>query len=444
MIDKCTCELCRNELPFDLPEEVINALLDNDLVLFAGAGISTETSTVFKETLYEEIYNDLELKEEILFPDLMQKFCDDEINGRQKLLEKIKYRFDYCHQFNELYREASRFHKTIAPIWMLKNIITTNWDDYFERECGAIPIVSSEDFAFYNIDQRKVFKIHGSISNYGSVIATTKDYNKCYRELNKGIIGSSMKTMLATKTILFVGYSFRDFDFMRVLNYLKKELKDVHPHIYIVTLDENINKSLKGFDSTIINTDGTYFFSTIKKHLENQKYILRDDQVDRIYELEYLRHVMHKQVSDELLINKFSSLIYCAFYQDGIQHAIDYFKFKSRSGESYNPFLLMKHIDSYKQIRKDLSKAKNYADLAYVDGYIETLYLPFYDDFEIEDFPLFYLFGEGPLVDVEFFWDCIKNKEVLHKSSEKFAKKHFKHFLDENSELVAHHRPFIF
>ena len=32
----------------------------------------------------------------------------------------------------------------------IENIITTNWDDYFEKECGATPYVSPEDFALKN------------------------------------------------------------------------------------------------------------------------------------------------------------------------------------------------------------------------------------------------------------------------------------------------------
>lgn len=82
--------------------------------------------------------------------------------------------------------------------------MTTNWDDYFERECGAIPIVTAEDFAFYNLAGRKVFKIHGSISNYGSIIATAEDYTRCYNNLKTGLIGSHLKSLLATTAVVGV------------------------------------------------------------------------------------------------------------------------------------------------------------------------------------------------------------------------------------------------
>lgn len=442
----CECEICKNDLPFEVPNEILDALIMEDLVVFAGAGISTENNTIFKETLYQDIMYDVELDdlEEPSFPELMSSFCNNTVNGRQKLLEKIKYRFDYCHQFNELYRAASRFHEEIAPIWMLKNIITTNWDDYFERKCSAIPIVTAEDFAFHKINQRKVYKIHGSISNYGSIVATTEDYEKCYASLNTGLIGATLKTLLATKTIVFVGYSFRDFDFIKILEFLKKEMKDILPHIYIVALDDGVNSRIEGINSTLIKTDGRYFFSVIKKHLEEKKLIIPESQMERIYEVEYLRHSAHRLVIEDFEKNRTPTLVFCAFYQDGVLHAIDYLKFKSRCGDSYNPMLLIQQLESYtKKIRKDLSKVKNYADLAYVDGYIEGLTIPLFEDFELEEFPLFYLFGKGATNDIKLFWETISENKIYHKSSEKYGRQFFKELLKKDNKLIAHHRPFI-
>lgn len=442
----CECESCKNELDFKMPNEIIEALLSDNLVLFAGAGISTENSFIFKETLYQDIHYDLQMdeSEDISFPDLMSQFCNSQPNGRQRLLERIKFRFDYCHQFNELYRAASRFHEEIASIWMLKNIITTNWDDYFERKCNAIPIVVAEDFAFHNINQRKVFKIHGSISNYSSIVATKEDYERCFNNLNTGLVGASLKTLLATKTVVFVGYSFRDFDFVNILSFLKQELKDILPHIYIITLDVSIDKRLEGINSTVIKTDGRYFFSRIKKHLEEQKIIIPKENIDRIYHVEYIRQAAHELVTKDFQENRIPALIFCAFYQDGVQHAIDYLKFRELSGESYNPMHLIQQLDSYTEhLRKRISKAKNYADLAYIDGYINGLSIPLYDEFETEDFPLFYIFGKGATNDTKFFNETVSENKIYHKSSEQYGQKYFKDLLRVDSELVMHHRPFF-
>lgn len=444
MDNTCECEICKNRLPFEMPMEIVDAVTKGQLVLFAGAGISTENNRIFKETLYQDIANELkiDLNSGVPFPKLMSKYCASNKNGRQKLLEKIKYRFDYCHQFNELYRSASTFHRALAPFWMIKNIITTNWDDYFERECNAIPIVTAEDFAFFNIDQRKVFKIHGSISNYGSVIATEEDYKNCYKNLNSGLVGANLKTLLATKTILFVGYSFNDFDFLKVLDYLKKEMGNILPHLYILTLDDLMNDRLSKFKTTIIKVDGLYFLETLRKHFEKNDYILPEENIDRLYLIEHLNHTTHQLVSDHYEKKKCPSLIYCLFYQDGIQHAIDYLQYKAKTGETYSPYRLIKQLDIYElRIKKDLVKIRNYADLAYVEGYIQGLRVPIMFD-NPKNFPLFFLFGKGPTNDVKFFTKSINKGLVYHKSAEIYGQRFFKEFL--KSDMIMHHKPFIF
>src|SRR6266498_3801751 len=142
----CNCSICKNKLPFKFPMEIIDAAKSDDLVIFAGAGISTESKQVFKTTLYEHLRDELgiEEKENIDFPNLVSKYCAQN-DGRQKFLQLLRGRFEYAHQYPELYNLATRFHKELAPLWMIKTIVTTNWDDYFERECGAIPIVTPKD-----------------------------------------------------------------------------------------------------------------------------------------------------------------------------------------------------------------------------------------------------------------------------------------------------------
>lgn len=419
-MEKCECEICKNQLPFNIPEELIDSILSNDLVLFAGAGISTENNSIFKETLYEDVKFDLNLddSEDLSFPELMSRYCSSTVNGRQKLLEKIRRRFDYCFQFHELYRAASNFHRELAPLWMIQDIVTTNWDDYFERNCDAIPIVTPEDFAFYKIKQRKVYKIHGSISNYGSVVATNEDYERCLEELKSGIIGANLKMIIATKTLLFVGYSFRDYDFLEILAFLKAQMKGVLPHIYIVTLDENVGSKLDGFDYTLIRTDGSFFLSKIRKHLENQHILIPEEDFERIYSIEYLRRSAHELVTNELMMKYQSpTLIYCAFYQDGIQHAIDYLTFKSKRGEAYDPHHILSHLHTYEDhLRKDMLRDKNYQEVCYIDGYVQGLRIPLYDEqhFEPKEFPMFYIYGIGPTHDVELFTETVIENKIYH------------------------------
>ena len=42
----CECAICKNNKPFTFPKEIIDAALNGKLVLFCGAGISTEDKNV--------------------------------------------------------------------------------------------------------------------------------------------------------------------------------------------------------------------------------------------------------------------------------------------------------------------------------------------------------------------------------------------------------------
>jgi hypothetical protein len=203
------CFFCRNFPEFELPDHLLQELKANRLVLFAGAGISTEGRQVLPSTFYTDILEELNCSDKPSFPELMSRFCDGP-NGRAKLLRNIRKRFESIRAFPQLYNLATLFHRELSTLFMIESIVTTNWDDYFEQETGAIPFVSAEDFAFWSVPGRKVFKIHGSINNLGSIVATTEDYEECYERLQTGILGSSLKMMLATKTILYIGYSFSD------------------------------------------------------------------------------------------------------------------------------------------------------------------------------------------------------------------------------------------
>jgi len=210
--------MCKNNIGFDMPDEIIKAVEKNELILFCGAGISTESKTVLPTSFYMDIldllnddYN-LNLDTSISFSELMSTFCNTVPNGRKHLIRKINDRFYRIQSFPELYNSATRFHKEVSEIPQIKTIMTTNWDDYFEKECSATSIVDNKDTALWNTFNRRVFKIHGSINNIGSIVATTNDYASCYEKLPNEPVGDRLKTLLGSNCVVFVGFSFGDED----------------------------------------------------------------------------------------------------------------------------------------------------------------------------------------------------------------------------------------
>src|SRR5207249_3991122 len=149
------CMICGEYHAFEMPEDVITAALDRRLVIFAGAGISTESRRVIPHTWAEGIATELGLRSnDTNFPKLMTEYTDR--YGRAQLLQRIRERLDYIKAFPELLRTATLFHRELATAFFLDQIITTNWDTYFEAYADATPIVIPADYAFWDLAGRKV------------------------------------------------------------------------------------------------------------------------------------------------------------------------------------------------------------------------------------------------------------------------------------------------
>lgn len=368
----CECVICKNNKPFTLPKEIIDAVLNDELVLFCGAGISTEGKNVLPCSFYTSIKEELGLKDEdISFSDLMQQYCSQP-NGRKKLLKKIRERFNYISSFPELERQASAFHRELAQIYQIKTIITTNWDTYFEDYCGAIPVTIPEDFAFWDDNSRCVLKIHGSIQNLSSIIATSEDYKKRFSELQNGIVGATLKSILATKTVVFIGFSFGDEDFSQIINYLRDEMGDIFPHIYIVTLDETLKERLAYKNSTSIVTSGTFFLHKLKLDLIERGIIKNHSIFSIVDEALFEIEEIHGKVST-IDLSQHPCAVYTLSYQDGVIHAFERFMQNYKTGEYNQPGRLGRIAGKYEEWIENYLAVENYWDAAYYEGYVNGL-----------------------------------------------------------------------
>ena len=438
----CNCEMCKYNYKFEMPHEIIEALENGNLVIFAGAGVSTESKNVFGMTLYKEVLSELGIPEEnrLSFPDLMSLYCQKP-NGRIMLLNKIKKRFDYLTAFPELYFEATRFHRALSTIPHINEIVTTNWDDFFERECGAVPIVSSKDLIFWNDMSRKVLKIHGSVNNYGSIIATKEQYRKSYVELANSPLGSFLKTLLSTKTIVFVGYSFGDDDFNRIYDLIKKYMLELSPHAYVVTTNKQTADKLSDLNVTSIRTDATYFLDVLKNELVKEEMMLPDSIFDTL-KLHWTRisHI-HLELSSKIKIKNFPEVIFTLAYQDGLIHSIDRTISKKNTGEYSCPEHIPELINGYNKLRKIKLSEKNYFDVSYIDGYIDGLGLILLSEEERERFNPYYLFGHDGLIKSRAeYLRLIRRTRKPNLNAYKLAKK----IAERSGDGVSiHHKPFL-
>ncbi|MCP4616485.1 MAG: hypothetical protein GY844_08600 [Bradyrhizobium sp.] len=365
----CVCAACGNDKDFSFPEQLLDKIADGEVILFAGAGISTENRAHCQHTFYEEIQAELKAPEGLSFPELMDAFCAQP-DGRIKLLEKIKHRFDYFLSFDDFVRPMTRFHRSISPLYMIKDVITTNWDDFFERECRFDAFVYDSDLAFWDAAKRRVMKIHGSITNFGSIVATTGDYAQSFERLNDGPLGAQLKSLIARKTVIYVGYSLSDENYLRLLRNIARLMQGHLRQSYLISPRIDHDKLAAAPVPLIpIQTDGAFFFERARKELAERCEITRDEAFAKCDDFLDAVADAHNKTADAFIRTQHPILIFILSYQDGLIHALQRILRMQRTGEYHSKTAVHVKIHMYEHRIEQLSKSRDYWNAAYALGY---------------------------------------------------------------------------
>jgi len=439
----CFCVVCLRKKTFSMPSDLADLIVKGEVVLFAGAGISTEVPAVLVDSFYDTIeYSVNDKVKDRSFPDLMEDFCKTP-QGRVGLLQRLKERFDYVYSHREIYEEATRFHRELATFLPIDTIITTNWDTYFEEECAATPFVDDKDIALWNAAGRKVLKIHGTISNLGSIVATRTDYARCARRLKGNVVGGLLKSLLATRSTVFIGYSLRDDDFLQVYRAVRSLLSDFHRRPYFVApnIAPEDRQRLVGLGLHLIETDGQFFISELKKYAVENSCFCRDEMYDGVASLLMELSETHDWLHTNLDGSKHPQILFSSWYQDGMMHALERILRLRKTGEQSDLHRLQNVFVSYDRFANRFRKDRNYGDAAYCAGYANGyLFAAQYgDEGRPIKPPLFFYFGyEGR--SRKGFKSALRSFPTLHRTAFEFAERLMSRY-PKNTDVVLHHSP---
>lgn len=441
----CECAICALRIDFKLDPHLISEVEKHNCVIFAGSGISTETQHTHPDTLYGTLKHHAGIEDDLDFWDLVDQF-EARSNGRQKLVELIKDRFAYIESFRDLRWSATRFHRAIGNAPFLGPIVTTNWDTYFEDVVGATPFVYDSDIPFWETAKRPVVKIHGSIDNYSSLVASSEDYEKCESRLREGALGAVLKQMLATKTCLFFGYSAKDKDFRRVFKTVQDGLGTFARSHYLVSpfvSDDEADNLLEEFGIIAIRTDATHFVEIIHDHMQ-QKFCFSSDTAFEQIETELVEfRELHYEFVRSYNPRRDPHLIYATVYQDGVIHAFERIVDRALTGEFANLHDVQNRISGYEQKIAECRKSRDYWNLAYFKGYQNGLmHFVFYNqeaNEELPPIPECYHPGQDELY-LDEFDEIVRGNPEIHKLAYSKAKKITARFKDD-ADLVVQHLP---
>lgn len=296
---------------YDL-NEIFNSSQDNKLVLFIGAGFSkfSETELVKIPTwseLISELKDDLGLSEESDFLKIAQLYYLK--YGQNSYVKKIK------STIRDL--DPSLFHKMLFEL-NPHYIITTNWDGLLEKTAQdiglAYDLVSSDvDLAQSNLD-KKIIKMHGDFRQNNFVF---KEDDYLQYSQNFPLIENFIKGIFSTNTVVFLGYSYSDYDLKQIVSWVTT-ISKATPRKYLLQKNHDDAQALylrnHGISLlTPMNTDISYhdlyseFFSDFKL-VKNQNEFIKRTLIYAESELKKIENDLRISDSDK---NKLKNDIQC-------------------------------------------------------------------------------------------------------------------------------------
>ena len=419
--DECVCSFCANDIDFEIDAFLMDQVKSGEAVIFAGAGISTENPNASPVSLYDRILHKVGSSDrETPFPDAVQCLVDRP-DGYFQFISIVEEHFHYIRKFSDLRQVSEEFYYELSTAPYFNQYVTTNWDRSFEDICRAKPFVYDADMRFWDLPRRKVLKIHGTIDNYSTLVASRADYDAALPRLQASLVGGKLKDLLATKTCIFIGYSMKDEDFGEIFDFVKAAQGRFAKTHYFV----NPFSGLTGLDNVkSIQTSGIKFLRVIKEHLSQSQCIIRDAVFAKISDEVSNVSASHLALWDKVDMHDCPQALPSALYQDGLLHGYKYILDAAPTGEMSHSCELYPKMHAYEDIIAGYRKKRMYLQIPYFEGYQSALIaLLTFVEFEEGGFPPhFYYNGVGP-IDEDDFWENIDSLPNAHKAAFEQAKK---------------------
>jgi NAD-dependent SIR2 family protein deacetylase len=287
-------------------EGLFELIRNEEVVLWAGAGLSIYAGYPSGERLADLLYADLTgserqaIKANLPLTNLADAIWQIKQSKHPLIKSLSKHISKNPHSFE--------YHKKLAQIPHIKTIITTNYDQLFEIAYGdnGQVLISSSSIPYIDKSKAQIFKAHGDFSEPDSIIIASQDYNRFFGEaIHENTYWTVIRERMATKCILFIGYNLEDPNVDVIFNKITKELKDHSRECFLIApslpqykIDYLSQRNIKYIDST-----GEAFIDELTINIKD--HIVQDFQKGRVSADTFKNFLHHSGLSPSLqTINK--------------------------------------------------------------------------------------------------------------------------------------------
>lgn len=254
-------------------EVLFEKVRQEDVMIWAGSGLSLSSGYPSGDQL-KRIFHDSLSKSEQDSMDInlpLQDITEAIYNlrgGRNHIISVLN------KVFNNSPKVISNVHKKISLIPHFKVIVTTNYDRLFENAFeNALAIYNESQIAYMEGDRKtKIIKVHGDLSDPNSIVITKSDYNKIFgNNVLNNAIWNQVKAKMSTKSVLFLGYSIEDTNFLALLEDISKQLGENRKEFYFVAPDISDIKQKELFRRNIhyINSTAENLIDELTNNIED-------------------------------------------------------------------------------------------------------------------------------------------------------------------------------
>ena len=266
------------------------AMIEKHLVLFIGAGTSVDAGIPLWKDAITEIATKLQIDPAKMDVLVVPQYYFN-ARGKKEYTQLMREIFKYGEKLEtkDVHRKIMRFDSD--------TIITTNYDHLLEKAAEEynvfMNVVAKDSDLPYRKAGKELIKMHGDFEHDNFVL---KEDDYLHYHTNFKLIENYVKSLIGTKTVLFIGYSLNDPDVKQIFSWVKEILGEDFQRAYLINaadeFNENVNEYFRHLGVNLI-----YSLELLEKKNESISnrlnatldYLLKDDRdeldtTDQVYE----------------------------------------------------------------------------------------------------------------------------------------------------------------